>query len=118
MHMFTLLDDQSFQALKSFRPFLGDRGNNFLSTLENLQELLTSEPAKKTFESLRFFGIGEKFKTQEMVGEVAPNPFNLFLILILLILADIPGLIGKPKAAYAQTAEPVIPVQFVESLFS
>jgi hypothetical protein len=106
-----LIDDHSFQVLKSFRPFLGDRGNGFVTTLESLQELLTSEPAQKTLQSFRLFGIGEKFKTMEMVGEAAANPFNLFLILILLLLADLPLGGGSRASAYGE--ELVFPVQLV-----
>jgi hypothetical protein len=107
----TLVDDRTFQALKSFRPFLGNRGNDFLTTLESLQELIISEPAQKTFQSLRLFGIGEKFDTMEVVSEAEPNAFNLFLILILLILADIPWPGGQHAVTNAM--ESVIPIQFV-----
>lgn len=106
-----LIGDHSFQVLKSFRPFLGDRGNGFVTTLESLQELLTSEPAQKTLQSFRLFGIGEKFKTMEVVGEAVPNPFNLFLILILLLLVDLPA--GADPHASTYDVEPVIPIQFV-----
>ncbi len=110
---YTLIDDRSFQVLKSFRPYLGDRGNGFVTVLESLQELLTSDPAQKTLQSFRIFGLGERFDTLEMVGEAEANPFNLFLILILLILADIPGIIGGNPKSHTHTVEPVIPVQFV-----
>jgi hypothetical protein len=106
-----LIDDHSFQVLKSFRPFLGDRGNGYVTTLESLQELLTSEPAQKTLQSFRLFGIAPKFKSMEVVGEAVANPFNLFLILILLLLADLPGGVGPHASAY--DVEPGIPVQFV-----
>ena len=109
-----LINDHAFQVLKSFRPFLGNRGNEFVTALESMQELLMSEPAQKTAQSFRFFGFGDKFKSLEVVSEAEPNPFNLFLILILLLLADLPGTIGSPQAnVYTRAEEPVIPVQFV-----
>jgi hypothetical protein len=107
----TLIDDHSFQVLKSFRPFLGNRGNGFMTTLESLQELLTSEAAQKTLQSFRFFGIGENFNTMEVVAEAEPNAFNLFLILILLLLADLP--LGADQHSRTYDMEPAIPVQFV-----
>lgn len=111
----TRIDDHAFQVLKSFRPFLGNRGNEFVTALESLQELLISEPAQKTAQSFRLFGFGDKFKSLEVVGEAEPNPFNLFLILILLLLADLPDGIGDPKTnVYAQATDPVIPVKFLE----
>ncbi len=106
-----ILNDHSFQVLKSFRPFLGDRGNGFVTTLESLQELLTSEPAQKTLQSFRLFGIGQKFNSMEVVGEAVANPFNLFLILILLLLVDLPA--GAGPHAITYDVEPVIPVKFV-----
>jgi hypothetical protein len=93
-----LLDDQAFQVLKSFRPYFGERGNDFLSALENIQELLGSEPAKKVAESLRFFGVGDKYDySLDAINEAAPNPYNLFLILGLMFAADIPGVVKSPK---------------------
>lgn len=106
-----LINDHSFQVIKSFRPFLGERGNGFVSTLESLQELLTSEAAEKALQSFRIFGIGDKFNTMEVVSEAAPNPFNLFLILILLLVVDLPEGAGSHTAVY--DADPVIPVEFV-----
>jgi hypothetical protein len=96
-----LLDEQAFQVLKSFRPYFGDRGNDFLSALENMQELLKSEPAKKVAESLRFFGIGEEYDYLDATNEAAPNPYNLFLILGLMFAADIPGAVESPKSGSA-----------------
>jgi hypothetical protein len=105
-----LIDDHSFQVLKSFQPFLGERGNGYVTVLESLQELLSSEPAQKTLQSFRIFGIDPKFNSMEVVAESAANPFNLFLILILLLVADLPGGAGLHASAYDM--EPVIPVQF------
>jgi hypothetical protein len=98
----SLLDDSAFQVLRSFRPYLGNRGNGFLATLESIQELVTSEPAQKTVECLRSFGLGDVFSSQEVQGETEPNPYNLFLILSLLFVADIPNGGGPPKDAGIQ----------------
>ncbi len=109
-----LLDDHAIQVLKSFRPYLGERGNGFLTTLESLQELLTSEPAQKTVNSFRMFGFGERFTSLEVKSEAEPNPFNLFLILVLLVLADIPSGFDPPGGAgLHETAPHAIPVQFL-----
>lgn len=110
----TLIDDHAFQVVKSFRPYLGDLGNGFITALESLQELLLSEPAQKTAQSFRLFGLGDKFKSLEVVSETEPNPFNLFLILILLVLADLPGIADPQAKVYAEAADPVISVKFVE----
>lgn len=108
----TLINEHAFQVLTSFRPFLGERGSNIMTAMESLQELLASEPGKKTVESFRSFGLGEKFTTLEVVSETEPNPFNLFLILVLLVLADLPDLTcaGDPGVE-AETVKPVVPVQ-------
>ncbi len=92
-----ILDEQAFQVLKSFRPYFGDRGNDFLSALENMQDLLKSEPAKKVAESLRFFGIGGEYDSLETKNEAEPNPYNLFMILAMMFAADIPGAVEPPK---------------------
>jgi len=94
-----LLDDQAYQVLKSFRPYFGDRGNEFLTVLENMKELLNSEPAKKVAESLRFFGIGEQSDSLDANKETDPSPFNLLLILSLMFAADIPGAADPPQGS-------------------
>ena len=105
------IDDSYLQVVKSLRPFLGDRGNGFVSTLESLEELLSSEQAQKTLRSFRVFGFEEKFQSLEVTAEAAPNAFTLFLILILLILADIPGLANPNASAIDKESE--ITVEFV-----
>jgi hypothetical protein len=108
----SLLDDSAFQVLRSFRPYLGNRGNDFLATLESIQELVTSEPAQKTAECLRSFGFGDNFSSQEVQSETEPNPYNLFLILSLLFVADIPKGGGPLKGVGVQKpAQELLPVQ-------
>ncbi len=95
-----LFDERAFQVIQSFRPYLGPLGNGYVAALESLLELLSSEPAKKTLDALRFFGLGEEFKMLADESNPDLNPFTLFLILILLVLADLPeGKDGgvKPK---------------------
>ncbi len=108
MHNF-LLDEQAFQVLKSFRPYFGDRGNNFLTALENVQELIKSEPAKKVAESLRFFGIGEKYASSE-AKNVETNPYNLFLILSLMFAADMPGALPPQSNSAPDSVQEQLPV--------
>lgn len=83
-----LFDEQAFQVIKSFRPYLGPRGNELAVVLESLSDLLQSEPAQGFWEALlkvvpvenqELFRDGKQQKT---------NPFTLFLILILLLLSD------------------------------
>ncbi|MGD0622956.1 MAG: hypothetical protein ABSA82_10940 [Thermacetogeniaceae bacterium] len=102
-----LFDDHSFQVLKSFRPFLGDRGNGFVTTLESLQELLTSEPAQKTLQSFRLFGIGEKFNASlgDSVGVCTPTELEYKLScrihLPLVEAGDFFGVMLKPPSVTA-----------------
>ncbi len=107
-----LLDEQAFQVLKSFRPYFGEQGNHFLTALENMQELLGSEPAKKMAESLRLFGIGENRASMEVKEEAERNPYSLFLILPMMFAADIPGMIPKrnnaPDSVQEQLPPPII----------
>jgi hypothetical protein len=107
-----LLDDNAFQVLKSFRPYLGERGNGIMSILENLQELIASEPAQKTLNTFRAMGIGEWFSSQEVKSEAEANPFNLFLILILLLLAD-GALDPSGAASVREMVHSTVPVQFL-----
>lgn len=83
------INEHALRAIQGFRPFLGPRGSGCVEILENLSELMSSEPAEKTKESLRILGFEEPFKTLDAVSsELTANPFTLFLILILLLLAD------------------------------
>lgn len=85
-----LLDEQAFQVLKSFQPYFGDRGNQFLAALESVQDLLKSEAAQKVAESLRFFG-WDKYPSLEVKGEATTKPYNLFMVLAMMFAADLPG---------------------------
>lgn len=83
-----IVSEHTLNALRGFRPFLGPAGGNCIDLLESLEELLGSSEAQKIINSLRFLGSGEFFKTLEMRSEAAGNPYFLFLILLLLLMAD------------------------------
>lgn len=51
-------DENALLFVQSLRPYLGPHGNGCLIALESLLELLHSEPAKKTLDSLRILGQG------------------------------------------------------------
>ncbi|MDH7578638.1 MAG: hypothetical protein QHH75_12690 [Bacillota bacterium] len=84
-------DERAFQVIQSFRPYLGPLGSGYVSALESLLELISSEPAQKTRHVFRLFGFGEEFQMLADKSSPDVNPFTLFLILILLVLADLPG---------------------------
>jgi len=90
-------DETALQVIQGLRPYLGPRGNGCLTALENLLELLLSEPARKTLDALQILGPGESFNTLTIPGEPVqrPSPITLFLLQALLFLADAPG-IEKP----------------------
>lgn len=87
-------DESALLVFQSLRPYLGPRGNGCLIALESLLELLHSEPAKKTLDSLKILGPGEGFKELTMFDEPhkVSRPTTLFLLQALLFLADVPVL--------------------------
>lgn len=89
-------DENALLVFQSLRPYLGPRGNGCLIALESLLELLHSEPARKTLDSLRILGLGEGFSALTLVDESQKlsRPSKLFLAQILLFLADLPVLDG------------------------
>jgi hypothetical protein len=86
-----LIDQNAFGVLQSFRPFLGTRGNSYLMGLEGIMEILKGEHVQKVLDVFNFQGRGEEFQTMEAQWASGVSPFTLFLILILLLLADSPG---------------------------
>jgi hypothetical protein len=85
-----LLDEQAFQVLKSFQPYFGNRGNQFLGALESVQNLLKSEAAQKVAENLRLFG-WDNYPSLEVKSEATTKPYNLFMVLAMMFAADLPG---------------------------
>ncbi|CEO87293.1 hypothetical protein [Syntrophaceticus schinkii] len=85
-------DENALLFVQSLRPYLGPHGNGCLIALESLLELLHSEPAKKTLDSLRILGPGEGFKALTMpdISQKESKPATLFLLQALLFLADAP----------------------------
>ncbi|HHV34776.1 MAG TPA: hypothetical protein GXX59_04260 [Syntrophomonadaceae bacterium] len=85
-------DENMLLLFQSLRPYLGPRGNGCLIALESLLELLHSEPAKKTLDSIRILGPGEGFKALTLpdISQKASDPKMLFLLQALLFLADAP----------------------------
>ncbi|NPV28836.1 MAG: hypothetical protein HPY58_04105 [Firmicutes bacterium] len=106
----TAIDERAFQVIQSFRPYLGPRGNGCVACLESLLELLASEPAQKTLDAFGFFGLEKEFKMLAAEKEASTNPFALFLILILLLLADLPGG-GEAVAEAGEKPEQLPPLQ-------
>lgn len=103
-------DESALQVIQSLRPYLGPRGNGCLIALENLLELLQSEPARKTLDALQILGPGEGFKALAMPQEPKKsscNPVSLFMLQALLFLADAPG-IEKTLAGTEVELEPGI----------
>jgi len=82
------IDENVFQVLQSFRPFFGPRGSNCVMVLEHLRELMASEQAEKAFQALQILSSGNNYTMLEDQNELNTNPYVLFLILILLLLAD------------------------------
>ena len=62
-------DEKALSVFKSLRPYLGPQGNGCLIALESILELLNSEPAKKTLDSLKILGPGEGFRALELESE-------------------------------------------------
>ncbi|MDR9756513.1 MAG: hypothetical protein ACN4A7_07990 [Thermacetogeniaceae bacterium] len=85
-------DEKALSVFKSLRPYLGPQGNGCLIALESILELLNSEPAKKTLDSLKILGPGEGFRALELESEQPKflSPAKLFLLQALLFLADAP----------------------------
>ncbi|MFY9139908.1 MAG: hypothetical protein WBJ83_04670 [Thermacetogeniaceae bacterium] len=85
-------DEQALSVFRSLRPYLGPQGNGCLIALESILELLNSEPAKKTLDSLKILGPGEGFRTLELESKQPKylSPAKLFLLQTLLFLADAP----------------------------
>jgi hypothetical protein len=73
-------DENALLFVQSLRPYLGPHGNGCLIALESLLELLHSEPAKKTLDSLRILGPGEGFKALTMpdISQKESKPATLF----------------------------------------
>lgn len=89
-------DEQAIKVIQSFQPYLGPKGSGCVMALEGLLDLLTSEQAEKAINAFRFLKSPDKFQMLDIQNRVsANNPFTLFLILILLILADQPGFAGS-----------------------
>ena len=73
-------DENMLLLFQSLRPYLGPRGNGCLIALESLLELLHSEPAKKTLDSIRILGPGEGFKALTLPDISQKHPTqNAFL---------------------------------------
>jgi hypothetical protein len=85
-------DEKALSVFNSLRPYLGPNGNGCLIALESILELINSEPAKKTLDSLKILGPGEGFKTLELRSKQPKvlSPSKLFLLQALLFLADAP----------------------------
>lgn len=99
-----LISSEAVGVLQSFRPYLGVNGSSYVTVLENLLEVISGEPAQKMIGAFRLFGSDEVFQTME-VREERANPFSLFLILILLMLAD-PAADNKTGEAAVQAEVP------------
>jgi hypothetical protein len=90
------IDKQKLQVLKSFQPFYGNRGNGFLIVIENLKELLESDPARTFADNLGQFGLGEGHHSMDVVNEAESKPYNLLLAITLMFAADMSG-VAQPE---------------------
>lgn len=90
------VDEHALQVIKSFRPYLGTRGNDLVDTLESLLDFLSGETVQKFLETLMNSGaVQSRGLFGDRKQEKKVNPFTLFLILILLLLSDFSGEPGQ-----------------------
>ncbi len=82
---------EMINLLKSTSPFVGETGKTLIQVIINLNDLMSSETASKTihaFSALRSPQIPvTKAELEDSKSLEKSNPYALFLILILLILA-------------------------------
>lgn len=86
-----LYDEDALQVLKSFRPYLGLRGNKMADLFAGFADLLSSESAQSLLLTLRNSFSGKIRRLFDGEEKKKTNPFTLFLILVLLVLSDFSG---------------------------
>ncbi len=78
----------AYEVISSFTPYLGPRGLSCIAALQGLKELLQAEAAQKALAYFRLLGEPKSFPALKAEEGIRPNPFTLFLVLFLLLLAD------------------------------
>lgn len=110
--MAKLIDENAIGVLQSFRPYLGSNGGGVLSILESLGEMISGEPAQKVHNAFKTLSGDQGYQTMEVHSEIGgANPFNLFLVLILLLLADDPPASKGIKETPAVVEKPPLPAE-------
>ena len=82
-----LADPQVLNLLNAFKPFLGQRGRQMVEVTETVGELVASETAQKALHGFRSLTAPAQVLLP-VAQELTANPFTIFLILVLLLLAD------------------------------